>query len=274
MSYRECPNEAELLSFADADLSPEQLERIERHLEDCGACAKQVAALRQLLADVAAPLPQPPLDIAEHVATVMGRLDRPVRAPRVSRWAVWGGGVAAAAALVLAVFARAEAPLTAGGEFMARGGPVTPALSRDLGIQLYSQEQVLRPLPAGSRVTPGVALTAGLRNLASKRAYLLLFAVDSHKVVHWIAPQFTEAGSNPEATPVVPSKTEQLLGTAVVFDDLAPGPLRVVALLSEAAMHVSDVEALPPDMLSAESLMKRFPAGEVRQFLLEVQPQP
>jgi hypothetical protein len=56
-----------------------------------------------------------------------------------------------------------------------------------------------------------------------------------------------------------------------VFDDLAPGPLRVVAVISSDPLHVSDVEALPPAELSAERLLKRFPRAEVRQFLLEVQ---
>ena len=56
MSDKKCPSQDELLSFVDADLPPEQLARIEKHLELCSSCAKQAVALGALLSDVGAPL--------------------------------------------------------------------------------------------------------------------------------------------------------------------------------------------------------------------------
>lgn len=276
MSDKRCPSEDELLSFVDADLSPEQLARVEKHLEVCSACAKVVMTLSSLIEDVGAPLrAEPPLDVGLHVASVMSRLDSRVSEPRWSAWLSWGGGLAAAAAglfLFVKLQSPALPPAVPGGELLARGGPTEASLSRNVGVQLYSSRHAeLTALGSGSHITQSAALTAGLRNLASERAYLLLFALDSRQAVHWIAPEYTSQDSNPEAAPITPATTERLLPSVAVFDDLAPGPLRVIAVISSEPLHVSDVEALPPAELSAERLLKRFPRSEVRQFLLEVQ---
>ena len=276
MSDKRCPSEDELLSFVDADLSPEQLARVEKHLEVCSACAKQVMTLSSLVADLGAPLSAaPPLDVALHVASVMDRLDSRVTERHRLAWLSWAGGLTAAAAALL-LFVKLQAPTgpqrVPGGELVARGGPAEASLSRNVGVQLYSSQRAeLTALGSGSRIAPSTALTAGLRNLANTRAYLLLFAVDSQQAVHWIAPEYVSQGSNPEASPLEPDRSERLLPSVAVFDDLAPGPLRVVAVISNERLHVSDVEALPPAELSAERLLKRFPRAEVRQFLLEVQ---
>lgn len=272
MSDKKCPSEAELLGFVDADAPPEQLVRIEKHLEMCSACAKQVMALTTLVQDVGAPLEQPPLDVAEHLAGVMKRLDTTVSAPGWSRWLGWGGGIAVAAAAVLSL-TKLQGPsdVPAVNELVARGGPLEASLSRNVGVQLYAQRQTLAALGSGSRITRSTPLTAGLRNLGREPAYLLLFAVDSQQAVHWIAPEYTTAGENPEAAAIASATGERMLPSVAVFDDLSRGPLRVVAVLSRSPLHVSDVDALPASELSAEKLLERLPGAEVRQFLLEVE---
>lgn len=274
MSEKRCPSEAELLSFVDADLPPEQLARIEAHLELCSGCAKQVIALTTLAEDVAA-APLPPLNVAEHVAGVMQRLDAPPSAPRISRLVAWGSAlaVAAAALLLFTKLHRAPGAPTEAGELVARGDGhgQQPSLARDIGVELYAQGSALAALPSGSRIAPNTPLTAGLRNSARERAYLLLFAIDAGEAVHWIAPPYTSASSDPEAAPVEPSSNEQLLPSVAVFDDLAAGPLRVVALISPTSLHVSDIETLPATQLTPAALAKRFPTAEVRQFSLEVE---
>lgn len=270
MSEKRCPTQDELLAFADTNLSPEQLARIEKHLELCGSCAKQVMAIHSLIEDVAAPLGASRLDMAEHVAGVMRRLDTPLATSSRSRWVIWGPLLAAAAALLLSLGLGSKPEPV--GEFAARGGPPQASLSRDVGLQLYAQEQSPRALQPGGRVRRGTPLTAGLRNLGDQRVYLLLFAVDAAGAVHWIAPEFTVPGTDPPATGVEPSQREQLLPSAVVFDDLAAGPLRVVALIDRKPARVSEIEALPSRELGTEALMKRFPRAETRQFMLEVAP--
>ncbi|MDF3067393.1 MAG: hypothetical protein K0R38_2994 [Polyangiaceae bacterium] len=270
MSDKKCPTEAELLTFVDADAPPEQLARIEKHLVGCSACAQQVMALSTLTGDVAAPLAQPSLDMAEHLAGVMKRLDTPVHPPRWSRWLGWGGGVAVAAAALLSV-AKLQDPRVEAGQLVARGGAAEASLSRNVGVQLYAQRSALTPLGSGSRISRLTPLTAGLRNVGTEPVYLLLFAVDARHTVHWIAPEYTTEGENPEAAPVASSEAERLLPSVAVFDDLAPGMLRVVAVLSRTPLRVWDVESLPPSELSAEKLLQRLPRAEVRQFLLEVE---
>jgi anti-sigma factor RsiW len=276
MSEKRCPSEAELLSFVDADLPPEQLARIEKHLELCSSCAKQVMALTTLVEDVAAPLGEPPLDVAEHLAAVMKRLDSPPALPRFSRFLAWGSALAVAAVALLLFTKLQGAPRATNeaGELVARGGPGQPSLAREIGLKLYAQGPALAPLRSGSRIAADTPLTAGLRNSANERAYLLLFAVDAGQGVHWIAPAYTSAGSDPEAAPIAPSVDERLLPSAAVFDDLQAGPLRVVAVISRTPWHVSDIEALSPAQLTPQGLEKRFPRAEVRQLSLEVAAKP
>jgi hypothetical protein len=110
----------------------------------------------------------------------------------------------------------------------------------------------------------------GVRNLGQGPAYALLFAIDSRQVVHWIAPEFKEPGSDPEALHIVPLRDERLLSTQVVFDDLAPGPLRIVTLVSSEPSHVSQVEALSPSELGSATLSQRFPHAEAREVTVTV----
>ena len=46
MSDKPCPSEAELLAFADADLTPERWARVKMHLERCGACPSRSRCFR------------------------------------------------------------------------------------------------------------------------------------------------------------------------------------------------------------------------------------
>jgi hypothetical protein len=269
VSDKQGPTDDELLRFVDADLSPEQMERIEEHLASCAVCAARAAALRELIEDVRAPIPAEDLDVGEHVASVMNRLDAPAEAPKVRRVSGWIGALAAAAGLALYFGSGAGEER---GHFTARGGNAESSLSRDVGVQLYAQRGALEPLQAGGSVRPGTPLTAGLRNVGRDAAHLLLFAVDARGDVHWIAPQFTVAGEDPAAVVVSHSPDEKLLPSAVAFDDLAPGRLRVVAVIAKKPARVSAIESLEKAELDGEGLTKRFPEAEVRQFLLDVTP--
>ena len=272
MSDKPCPSEAELLAFADADLTPERLARVKMHLERCGACAQQIEVLSGLIGDVAAPLAQPKFDVAEHVASVTKRLDSPVKSTRDSRRTAWSAGFTAAlaAAAALVVFARgpmgpAGRPMGEAGpaeHFEARGGAAHAGLSRDIGVQLYALDPSLHALASGAQVRAGTPLTAGLRNLGAGAAYLLLFGVDSKHAVHWIAPEFTKPGTNPEAVSIAPKAAERLLPQSAAFDDLAPGRLSLVIVITSEPTHVSAVEGLPAAELGIEGLARRFPGAE------------
>lgn len=297
MTRAQCPTPAALLDFVDETLSPEQSSRITAHLPTCSACSDQVTALRTLISDVAAPLDEDErLDMNAHVASVMERLDEAaVQAPRVlpRLWLGVGAALAAAAALVLllkdparivpsvavatdhvpAIGSVALGPGASGpnvaeqaGEWVARGGAKPASLARDVGVQLYVDAPPLTALESGKNIAAGAALTAGVRNVSSTNAYLLLFAVDAQGEVHWVAPLFTVEGTDPESTPVPPGPKERLLGSAVVFEDLPPGPLTVVTLLSAKPERVSRVEGLPASERTPERLGAHFPQAFI-QFL-------
>lgn len=295
MNQKNCPTEVELLRFVDGDMPPEQLQHLMQHVSHCRVCEPQVRTLRVLVADIKAPARAADVDtsqVAAHVASVMARLDEPaVATPRHrAKWGWITTTVAAAAALVLWV--RLSPPSgddvphagpTSGlssevadgeesrGQFTPRGNASQSSLARDVGVQLYTFKQPLQPLQPGGKIRRHTALTAGLRNLALETAHLLLFAIDSKQVVHWIAPAFTDAHSDPSAHAVHPSQTEQPLPDSVTFEDLAVGPLRVVAVIASTPLHVSDIEKLSPAELSAD-LSLRFPRAVVRQVVVEVVP--
>lgn len=277
MSYKACPTEEDLLSFVDASLAPEQLARVEAHLSRCTGCSEQVQTLRSLIAGIAAPLVSDagPLNTQAHVSAVMQRLDTPLSMPARPSRMLWGSalaGLGAVAAAALLVVQLTGQPELQEGVLTARGASSEASLSRDIGVQLYAREDGLRALGPGSRIRANVPLTAGLRNLSRERAYLLLFAIDARQTVHWIAPQFLDPSSDPSAATILPSQEERLLPSSVVFDDLAPGPLRIVMLITAEPTRVSQIETLSAAELSGERLMARFPQGEIRQATLEVTP--
>jgi hypothetical protein len=266
MSSERCPQEEELLSFVDADLPPEQLGRIERHLELCSACAKRAMAFSELIADVAALPPAERLDVGAHVASVMSRLDEPVAAASSPRWAAWVTAAVAAAAMVLVLITRSAPPEYVG----SRGNGGAPTLESTVGVQLYQQAEKLSPIANGTSIESATALTAGVRNASGAPLHLLLFAVDAKRNVHWLAPAYTELGTDPDAVNIAPNLGEQLLTSAAVFDDLAPGPLKVIAVLSREPLRVSQVESLSGAELEADAIRKRFASATLRELSLNV----
>jgi hypothetical protein len=137
-------------------------------------------------------------------------------------------------------------------------------------VQPYAVGGGLRPLVSGSTIDVTTPLTAGFRNLGETPAFLLLFAVDARSVVHWISPAYTQSDDDPASTRLSGFTREQMLGATVVFEDVSAGPLRVVAVITSAPAHVSDVESLAGTGLSAARLTRRLPGAEVRETTLDV----
>ncbi|MDD9941201.1 MAG: hypothetical protein OXU20_09200 [Myxococcales bacterium] len=299
MTAENCPDEGELATWVDAAAPPEELERTERHVAECPRCAVRASELRMLIADIAAPVPGPPLDVQQHVATVMRGLDAPQ--PRLRWWRVspWSGGLGAcvaAATVAVALLLRdslvVEQPIDrtidptgTSGHLRARGQATEASLSRDIGVQVYVQarrhdhsvgnvvehKHEWRPLEAGGTMPRQAALTAGIVNLAPLPAYLLLFGIDAHHTVHWIAPAFVDPSSDPSSQLIAPEPRERLLSSAVSFDDLAVGPLRLIALITTVPVRVSQVERLSTEGLSLDEIVERFPRAEVRQIRVAVE---
>lgn len=270
MKDKACPSEADLISFVDSALTPERLKFIATHVERCRSCEGTVKTLASLIEAVAEPLESDVLDIKAHVESVMNRLDEPVVEKRGSFNWVWVGAMATAAAVGLAVFSVRSFSDDGPGQFTARGGTSAHSLARDVGVTLFAKDASVHPLTTGDRITPETRISAAVRNVGKERAFLLLFAIDSHKVIHWIAPEYTVVGSDPASFAIEPSKDERLLPSAVTFDDLNPGSLRILTLLTAQPIHVSSIETLAPEHLTEHTLQKRFPEANLRMMTVEV----
>jgi hypothetical protein len=263
-----CPTDEQRVRFVDGSLAPEEADRVGKHVASCPQCRDRDEMLRALIADVKAAVPAA-VDVQAHARAVMDRLDRPVAARSKPPGARWLVGAAAVGVLVVLGYRglRAPSPTDA---WQARGGHAHSAIGRDVGVQPYALEVGLHPLVSGSTIDGTTPLTAGFRNVGDAPAFLLLFAVDSRRIVHWISPSYTRPGEDPASTILTVSVGERILESTAVFDDVGAGALRVVAVITPAPAHVSDVESLAGTDLSAIRLTRRIPGAEVRETIVDV----
>ena len=263
-----CPTDDDLVRFVDGALSCEETDRLRRHVTRCAPCRDREETFRALIGDVKA-AGSAAFDARAHARAVMDRLDRPLTAGSKPHRVRWFVGAAAAVAVLAGSYRglRARSPSDT---WQARGGYAQAALGRDVGVQPYAVRGGLRPLVSGSTIDAATPLTAGFRNLGIAPAFLLLFAVDAHQVVHWISPKFSRSDDDPASTTLATSISEKLLDATVVFDDVSAGPLRVIAVITSAPAHVSDVESLSGTDVSAARLTHRLSGAEVRETIVDV----
>jgi hypothetical protein len=270
-----CPGEDDLLWFVDGALSVEQTEAFREHLEGCVRCREQEQSLRLLVDDIGADVPSV-FDARAHARVVMDRLGQStetttINRTRFDRRLVAGVGAVAACGLVVLGFVLASQVGPTAAKWQARGGDSQTTVGRDVGVQLYAiQAGALHPLAPGAMIDPTTPLTAAFRNLGRVPVFLLLFAVDADRVVHWISPPYLREKDNPGSTPLVTTASEKVLEATVVLQDTPSGPLRLIAVITPTAAHVSDVEALEGSDLSTADLTRRFPSAEVRETLVHV----
>jgi hypothetical protein len=204
------------------------------------------------------------------VREVMARLDTTPPAAISGRGAqrAWLATAAVAACICLSIGLWRVRPH---GIWQARGDHKMPTIARDIGVQAYAfDDGALRPLTPGAEISSTTPLGAGYRNLGVSSAYLLLFAVDARDLVHWISPRYDSADSDPEATRLALTADESFLPERVIFDDLTPGSLRIVSVVTPALAHVSDIEALEAVGASSQAITRRLPHAEVRELRVNV----
>ena len=270
MTRTQCPSEDELSRLVDSDLTPEDAGRVTEHLGRCQSCREQVKELRALV-EVIGKAAVNDFDVTAHVRDVMRRIEQPrpqQKRPRVIARLATISALAASVGLITQVLASRRASMP--GTWQARGNSSGESLSRDVGVQVYTLTESLQPLLSGDTIAPNAALTAGLRNLGHATAHVLLFAIDSRNAVHWIMPKYTRVDENPVAPELTRSLHEHLLPTSVVFDDIAPGPMRVVTLVSLRPVRVFQVESLTESELTSASLVSHFSGAEVREIIVQV----
>lgn len=96
----------QLYVYLDGELTPEEAQAVERHLQGCASCQQAVAAHRRLQAVLRAALEEEdmPTQLWPAIQQRLAREVAPVHpeARRSKRWRVWLGGGAIAALLLLA----------------------------------------------------------------------------------------------------------------------------------------------------------------------------
>jgi hypothetical protein len=71
--------------------------------------------------------------------------------------------------------------------------------------------------------------------------YLMAFAIDAAGELHWIYPAFLDPASEPPAFPLAVGE-DRLLGEVFEPESPAPGPLRVVAIITSEPLTIHVVE--------------------------------
>ncbi|WP_223642995.1 zf-HC2 domain-containing protein [Corallococcus sp. EGB] len=261
-----CPEPSVWPQLVDRQLSEEEAQALRDHARGCARCQSQLRETEALVARIAAPL-DPAAPTEEAVARVMRRVlagggERRVSPLRARPWV--GGAVAAALAAGLAVFMLrpSSGPGPGLGEtFTARGGPVAATLGRSVGVTFHTGAA---PLAPDSVVSADAGFGVRYRNLDTREpVYLLAFAQDARGEVHWLYPAHLREDANEPSVRLMPSAEARALDEVVVLEEPAPGPLRLVSIVTRSPLGVMDVESLPPEGRTPEALRRQWPEAAV-----------
>lgn len=209
--------------------------------------AEQLRALRQP--------PEPSMASEAFVASVMAAcIDEapsvPQAMPRqLRRLLVATTLLAAAAAVLLVLHGRGipgslveKGPSEA--EYIAARGAGSAKLSAT--VQAFVGRPVLGNAPAlleGAELGPGDGILVRYSNPADQRAFLMVFALDAQREVHWLHPAYLDFQSDPASLELRRGVAGVTLDEVAEPENPAPGALVVYALLSETPLTVKAVEA-------------------------------
>lgn len=271
-----CPTQDELIALLDGEATENRAAELRAHIQRCSSCQREWATLEGLKRALAAPVPGIPAPDA--IAKLMRRIEAEERAPTpprkpARRWPFALGGALAAAAAVAAIWLGARATSRGEDLFASRGASAVASLQRNVGVSIHRAGERLAPLAAAEAVTKDTAYAVSYVNLGpAGSAFLMVFAVDARGEVHWIEPAYLDAADDPAAIALDHAEVDVTLPTAAVLEAPAPGPLRLVSLVSPRPLRVSQIEALAPAALGLTSLRDRFPGAVIQEFTVALKP--
>jgi hypothetical protein len=238
-----CPSQDEITLLLDEQLSVERAREIEAHVSGCRSCRERRAHVEALTRAIAAPAPAG-MSASAFTARVLARIELdapPVRRPW--RFALAAAALLAVVPLALWVLARTGGP-DESGIFQPRGANLPAAWRDRVGVEpLLVQGRSWRPLPRNAILGSDEGLAFRYTNLTSERLYLLAFALDARREIHWLHPAWLDAAEDPASVPLEPQARALALSQVARPDACPPGPLRVVAVMSQRQRHVQAVEA-------------------------------
>jgi hypothetical protein len=259
-----CPDKAEWLDLLDGEATENRASALRAHAAECPACASELELQRQLIADLAAPVPVAP----GAVEAIMRRLPAGEPVARAKRTRVWPtvGGLMLAAAAAFVLIPRVAPKHEV---FTARGGDKVP-WTQKVGAEVFVLSDPLRKLGDGAKISSGVALVASTHNVNAMPAYLMVFGRDARGELHWVYPGYEDVKKDPESVRLLPLQTRQALPDSVVLEDLPTGTLELVSLISREPLRVSQIESLQPGERTIPSLRARFADARIASLSLEV----
>jgi len=258
-----CPEDDALIALVDEQLPEGDAAARREHVARCTSCQKRVGSFRSLARALGERVPPSPGALDRLAARLESLPARPPRRalPPVA-WAVVGAVTAAAMWVVVPRLAHRD-------DFEARGTAGERSLSRDVGVSLYGQRATLIPLLDGDTAPADTPFAVSYRNLGSS-GFLMVFAKDARSDVHWIAPAYLDASTDPPSVPLAHHDTDALLSRATILDGPADGPLTVFVVITPRPHRVTEVEGLGKK-LDAALLRAAWPDAEVRELHLTIE---
>jgi hypothetical protein len=230
-------DELELIALLEGELTENRAAQLREHLSGCAACGTRLQSLQALVGRLRAPVPE--ANDPGFVDAVERRLPAAssLRSRRLPAPLVFGlpALVAAAAAVVMLVMRPAE--------FTPRGTPAPWHEQVFTSLEIVSARGLARPLRPGDRLMAGDGIAVSARNgHARQPVYLMVFAVDARKEVHWIVPAWSDPATSPRSV-ALPPGGELPEPTGRTPDAPAAGKLQVLTLLTRAPLDVRAVES-------------------------------
>jgi hypothetical protein len=155
--------------------------------------------------------------------------------------------------------------------YPAAGGKLTARGSEPLGQGATVQAFVGRAaaggaaaLLEGAELGPGDGILVRYSNPGASELFLMVFALDAQRDVHWLHPAYLDDKTNPASLPLQPHMMGRALDEVAEPENPAAGELRVYALLSARPLHVKDVEAKLAH--SRAPVYDLFPDAEVEEW--------
>jgi len=183
---------------------------------------------------------------------------------------VWMYGALAAAAACVAIGVTARPPnpphaaLPAGETIAARGQGDAGLAATVQAFVGHAAPGSAPPLLEGALLHPGDGILVRYSNPKDHETYLMVFALDQQRTVHWLHPAYLDESSNPTSLRLAPRVTEQVLSEVAEPENPAPGALHVYALLSATALDVKSVERRLGS--SSAPVAELFPQTEVEEW--------
>lgn len=261
-----------------SDVDPRETQVVLRRVATCSACRRRYE--RQLLFERVRPdgddLRANRLWEAIRQSAGATVTSPPPARPTPSRHRVWvTAAFAAVGAMVLLVGGPYLLPGRQGADPVPRGAGDNR--SPPPAIHLYRSTPDNRTERVGKTISASDGILVAYSNPAPELRYLLVFAVDDKKRLHWYYPPYQSLGVDPAAIPVRSGAVGVELGEEIRHS-LEPGPLRVFAAFLATQRHVLETEALVQRALDAQAgpatavVELPIPGATVTSLLLEVMP--